>query len=199
MARKVVEFRKKKTIFSQGDPGDTVLYIQKGSVRLSVVNEDGKAAVVAALGPGDFLGEKCLAGEPRRIGTATATIATTVLIIEKKEMMRVLHAEHEFSDRFIAYMLSRNIRLEEDLVDQLFNSTEKRLARTLLLLARYGKEDNRQTVLPKISQEVLAEMIGATRSRVNFVMNKFKKQGFIKYNDGLQINTSLLSVDLHDD
>jgi CRP-like cAMP-binding protein len=199
MARKVVEFRKKKTIFSQGDPGDTVLYIQKGSVRLSVVNEDGKAAVVAALGPGDFLGEKCLAGEPRRIGTATATIATTVLIIEKKEMMRVLHAEHEFSDRFIAYMLSRNIRLEEDLVDQLFNSTEKRLARTLLLLARYGKEDNRQTVLPKISQEVLAEMIGATRSRVNFFMNKFKKQGFIKYNDGLQINTSLLSVVLHDD
>jgi len=199
MARKVVEFRKKKTIFSQGDPGDTVLYIQKGSVRLSVVNEDGKAAVVAALGPGDFLGEKCLAGEPRRIGTATATIATTVLIIEKKEMMRVLHAEHEFSDRFIAYMLSRNIRLEEDLVDQLFNSTEKRLARTLLLLARYGKEDNRQTVLPKISQEVLAEMIGATRSRVNVFMNKFKKQGFIKYNDGLQINTSLLSVVLHDD
>jgi CRP-like cAMP-binding protein len=129
MAREVVEFRKKKTIFSQGDPGDTVLYIQKRRVRLSVVNEDGKAAVVAALGPGDFLGEKCLAGEPRRIGTATATIATTVLIIEKKEMMRVLHAEHEFSDRFIAYMLSRNIRLEEDLVDQLFNSTEKRLAR----------------------------------------------------------------------
>jgi CRP-like cAMP-binding protein len=199
MARKVVEFKKKKTIFSQGDPGNSVLYIQKGRVRLSVVNEDGKAAVVAVLGPGDFLGEKCLAGEPRRIGTATATIATTVLIIEKKEMMRVLHAEHEFSDRFIAYMLSRNIRLEEDLVDQLFNSTEKRLARTLLLLARYGKEDNRQTVLPKISQEVLAEMIGATRSRVNFFMNKFKKQGFIKYNDGLQINTSLLSVVLHDD
>jgi CRP-like cAMP-binding protein len=198
VARKVAEFRKKKTIFSQGDPGNNVLYVQKGRVRLSVVNENGKEAVVAVLGPGDFFGEGCVAGQPHRIGTATALIATTVLIIEKREMIRVLHAEHEFSDRFIAYMLSRNIRIEADLVDQLFNSTEKRLARTLLLLARYGKEDNRQTVLPKISQELLAEMIGASRSHVNVYMNKFRKQGFIKYNGGLQINTSLLSVVLHD-
>jgi CRP-like cAMP-binding protein len=150
------------------------------------------------LEPGDFFGEGCVAGQLRRIGTATAIIAITVLIIEKREMIRVLHAEHEFSDRSIAYMLSRNIRIEEDLVDQLFNSTEKRLARTLLLLARYGKEDKPQTVLPKISQEVLAEMIGASRSHVNVYMNKFRKQGFIKYNGGLQINTSLLSVVLHD-
>jgi CRP/FNR family transcriptional regulator, cyclic AMP receptor protein len=198
VARKVVEFRRKETIFSQGDPSKNVLYIQKGGVRLSVVNEAGKEAVVAVLGPGDFFGEGCLAGQPLRMGTATAVHATTVLVIEKKEMIRVLHAEHEFSDRFITYMLSRNIRIEEDLVDQLFNSSEKRLARTLLLLARYGKQDRPQRVLPKVSQEMLAEMIGTTRSRVNFFMNKFRKLGFIKYNGGLQINTSLLSVVLHD-
>ncbi len=198
VSRKVVEFAKKETIFSQGDPSTTVLYIQKGGVRLSVVNETGKEAVVAVLGPGDFLGEGCLAGQPLRIGTATAITATTALVIEKKEMIRVLHAEHEFSDRFIAFMLARNIRIEEDLVDQLFNSSEKRLARTLLLLARYGKEDKPHSVLPNISQEMLAEMVGTTRSRVNFFMNKFRKMGFIKYNGGLQINDSLLSVVLHE-
>jgi len=198
VARKVVEFKKKQTIYSQGDPGQHVFYIQKGRVRLSVVNKTGKEAVVATLGPGDFFGEGCLAAQPLRIGTATATAPTTVLMIERKEMIRVLHDEHAFSDRFISHMLSRNIRIEEDLVDQLFNSSEKRLARTLLLLARYGKEDKPENVLPKVSQEMLAEMVGTTRSRVNFFMNKFRKLGFIKYNGGLQINTSLLSVVLHD-
>jgi CRP-like cAMP-binding protein len=198
VARKVTEFKKKEAVFSQGDPAKNVLYIQKGGIRLSVVNETGKEAVVAVLGPGDFFGEGCLAGQPIRIGSATAIGATTVLVIEKQEMIRVLHAEHAFSDRFIAYMLSRNIRVEEDLVDQLFNSSEKRLARTLLLLARYGKEDKPQKVLPKVSQEMLAEMVGTTRSRVNFFMNKFRKLGFIKYNGGLHIDTSLLSVVLHD-
>ena len=198
IARTVEEFKKKEVIFSQGDPGKNVLYIQKGGVRLSVVNQTGKEAVVAILGPGDFFGEGCLAGQPLRIGTATAIHPTTVLVIEKKEMIRVLHHEHAFSDRFISYMLSRNIRIEEDLIDQLFNSSEKRLARTLLLLARYGKEDKPQRVLPKISQEMLAEMVGTTRSRVNFFMNKFRKMGFIKYNGGLQINSSLLSIVLHD-
>jgi CRP/FNR family transcriptional regulator, cyclic AMP receptor protein len=198
VARKVTEFQKKETIFSQGDVCRDVLYIQKGAVRLSVVNEAGKEAVVAVLGPGDFFGEGCLAGQPIRIGTARAIAPTTALVIEKKEMIRVLHSEHAFSDRFITYMLSRNIRVEEDLVDQLFNSSEKRLARTLLLLARYGTEDKPQRVLPKVSQETLAEMVGTTRSRVNFFMNKFRKLGFIKYNGGLQINTSLLSVVLHD-
>jgi CRP/FNR family cyclic AMP-dependent transcriptional regulator len=198
VSRRVAEFKKKETIFSQGDPAKNVLYIQKGGVRLSVVNETGKEAVVAVLGPGDFFGEGCLAGQPIRIGTATAITATAALMIEKNEMIRALHAEHAFSDRFISYMLSRNIRIEEDLVDQLFNSSEKRLARTLLLLARYGTEDKPQVVLPKISQEMLAEMVGTTRSRVNFFMNKFRKLGFIKYNGGLQINTSLLSVVLHE-
>jgi CRP/FNR family cyclic AMP-dependent transcriptional regulator len=198
VARKVTEFKKKQAVFSQGDPANDVLYIQKGGVRLSVVNETGKEAVVAILEPGDFFGEGCLAGQPIRIGTATAITATTVLVIEKKEMIRVLHAEHAFSDRFISYMLSRNIRIEEDLVDQLFNSSEKRLARTLLLLARYGKEDKPQKMVPKVSQEMLAEMVGTTRSRVNFFMNKFRKLGFIKYNGGLHVDSSLLSVVLHD-
>ena len=198
VARKVTEFQKKQTIFSQGDVCKDVMYIQKGAVRLSVVNEAGKEAVVAVLGPGDFFGEGCLAGQPIRIGTARAIAPTTALVIEKSEMIRVLHDEHAFSDRFITYMLSRNIRVEEDLVDQLFNSSEKRLARTLLLLARYGTEDKPQRVLPKVPQETLAEMVGTTRSRVNFFMNKFRRLGFIKYNGGLQINTSLLSVVLHD-
>ena len=198
-ARKVAEFKKKEPIFSQGDSSKTVLYIQKGGVRLSVVNERGKEAVVAVLGPGDFFGEGCLAGQTQRIATATAVASTTVLIIEKKEMSRLLHSEHAFSDRFIAHMLSRNIRVEEDLVDQLFNSSEKRLARALLLLARYGKEDKPEKVLPKISQEMLAEMVGTTRSRVNFFMNKFRKLGLISYGGGgLEINSSLLSVVLHD-
>ena len=198
VARKVTEFGNKETVFSQGDPAKDVLYIQRGGVRLSIVNEVGKEAVVAVLGPGDFFGEGCLAGQPIRIGTATAITATTALVIEKKEMIRVLHDEHEFSDRFITYMLSRNIRIEEDLVDQLFNSSEKRLARTLLRLARYGTQDKPQRVLPKIPQQTLAEMVGTTRSRVNFFMNKFRKRGFIKYNGVLQIDTSLLSVVLHD-
>jgi len=198
VARKVVEFRKHTAIFAQGDVARHVLYIQHGAVKLCVLNESGKEAVVAMLGPGDFFGEGCLAGQPKRMGSAIAIIPTTVLVIDKNEMNRVLHAEHAFSDRFISYMLSRNIRIEEDLVDQLFNSTEKRLARTLLLLARYGKQDQPQRVLPKMSQGMLAEMIGTSRSRVNLFMNKFKKLGFIKYKRGLQINKSLLSVVLHE-
>jgi CRP/FNR family cyclic AMP-dependent transcriptional regulator len=197
-AKTVTAFQKKQTIFSQGDASKSVMYIQKGGVRLSVVNEVGKEAVVATLGPGEFLGEGCLAGQNVRIGTATAIIPTTVLVIEKQEMIRVLHTEHEFSDRFLAHMLVRNIRIEEDLVDQLFNSSEKRLARALLLLARYGKKNEPQKVVVNISQETLAEMVGTTRPRVNFFMNKFKKLGFIKYDDGLHINASLLSVLLHE-
>jgi CRP-like cAMP-binding protein len=198
VSRKVVEFRKKANVFAQGDSAKTVMYIRRGSVKLSVVNGIGKEDVVAVLGAGDFFGEGCLAGQPLRMGTATAITPTILLVIEKDEMMRVLHGEHEFSDRFISYMLGRNIRIEADLVDQLFNSTEKRLARALLLLARYGKEDQPQKILPKVSQETLAEMIGTTRPRVNLFMNKFKKMGFIKYNGGLHINSSLLSVVLHE-
>jgi CRP/FNR family transcriptional regulator, cyclic AMP receptor protein len=198
LGRKVVNFRKKETVFSQGDPAKNVIYIREGGVKLTVVHETGKEAVVAILGPGDFFGEGCLAGQSTCMATATAIAPTTVLIIEKREMIRVLHSEHEFSDRFIAYMLARNIRVEEDLVDQLFNSSEKRLARTLLLLARYGALDQPQKVLPKVSQEMLAEMIGTTRPRVNFFMNKFRKLGFIQYNGGLRVNNSLLSVVLHD-
>jgi CRP-like cAMP-binding protein len=198
VARRIVEYGKSQKIYSQGEPAKNVLYIQKGGIKLSVVNEVGKEAVVAMLGPGDFFGEGGIAGQVVRMGTATAVIPTTLLVIERKEMIRVLHAEHAFSDRFLAYMLSRNIRIEEDLVDQLFNSSEKRLARTLLLLAQYGGKDQPQKKLPKVSQEMLAEMIGTTRSRVNFFMNKFKKLGFIKYNGGIHINSSLLSVVLHE-
>jgi CRP-like cAMP-binding protein len=174
------------------------MYIQKGGVKISVVSKTGKEAVVGILGVGDFIGEGGLAGQPLRMATATAVTHVTALAIDNKEMFRMLHAETAFSDRFITYMLGRNVRIEEDLIDQLFNSSEKRLARTLLLLARYGKQDKPQRVLPKISQETLAEMVGTTRSRVNFFMNKFRKMGFIKYNGGLQINASLLSVVLHD-
>ena len=193
-----MEFRRTAVIFAQGDPCDSVMYIQKGAVRLSVLSHSGKEAIVAMLGPGDFIGEGALAGQPVRMGTATAVATSTVLVLPKQQMTRLLHEEPGFSDRFIQYMLSRNLRIEEDLVDQLFNSSEKRLARTLLLLARYGKEDQPHRVLPKLSQEVLAEMIGTTRSRVNFFMNKFRKLGFIEYNGGLKINTSLLSVVLHE-
>jgi CRP/FNR family cyclic AMP-dependent transcriptional regulator len=196
--RKVVRFPARATVFTQGDPAKTVLYIQEGGVKLTVVNESGKEAVVAVLGPGDFLGEGCLAGQPVCMATAISIAATSLLVIEKSEMMRVLHGEHAFSDRFIAYMLARNIRVEEDLIDQLFNSSEKRLARALLLLARYGDPGEPQKVLPNVSQEMLAEMIGTTRSRVNFFMNKFKKLGFIKYDGQIQINPSLLSVVLHE-
>ena len=198
LARRVVEYQKSAKVYSQGESANDVLYIQKGGIKLSVVNEVGKEAVVAMLGPGDFFGEGGMAGQLVRMGMATAITPTTLLVIEKKEMVRVLHGEHAFSDRFVAYMLSRNIRIEQDLVDQLFNSSEKRLARTLLLLARYGQEPQPQKMLPKITQEMLAEMIGTTRSRVNFFMNKFRKLGFIKYNGGLHINTSLLSVVLHE-
>jgi CRP/FNR family transcriptional regulator, cyclic AMP receptor protein len=198
ISRKVGEFRKRETIFAQGDAATSVIYIQKGSVKFTVVNESGKEAVVAIFGSGDFLGEGAIAGESIRLGTATAVVPTTVLIIGKKEMIRVLHAEHLLSDRFITYMLERNRRVEADLVDQLFNSTEKRLARTLLLLARYGKEDHPEKVLQKISQETLAEMIGTTRSRVNFFMNKFRKLGFIDYNGKITVNKSLLKIVLHD-
>jgi CRP/FNR family cyclic AMP-dependent transcriptional regulator len=198
LGRKVGEFRGKETVFVQGNPAKNVMYLQEGGVRLSVVNESGKEAVVAILGPGDFFGEGCLAGQSTYMTTATTIGTTTVLIIDRDEMIRVLHAEHEFSDRFIAYMLARNIRVEADLVDQLFNSTEKRLARTLLLLARYGSVEKPQTLLPKISQEMLAEMVGTTRSRVNVFMNKFRKLGFIRYNGKIEVDTSLLSVVLHD-
>jgi CRP/FNR family transcriptional regulator, cyclic AMP receptor protein len=198
VARTIVEFDKKDALFSQGDPCKNIMFIQKGEVKISVVSKSGKEAVVGMLGHGDFIGEGGLAGQPMRMATATAISAVTALVIDNAEMFRVLHAETEFSDRFITYMLRRNVRIEEDLIDQLFNSSEKRLARTLLLLARYGKEDRPHTVLPKIPQETLAEMIGTTRSRVNYFMNKFKRMGFIKYNGGLQINASLLSVVLHD-
>ncbi len=187
-------FLRKQTIFTQGDLAKTVMYIQEGGVKLSVVNEIGKEAVLRILGPGDFFGDGCLAGQSIRMATATAIAPTTVLVIEKNEVTRALHEEHEFSDRFIAYMLVRNIRVEEDLVDQLFNSSEKRLARTLLLLARYGAQDQPQKVIPKVSQEMLADMIGTTRSRVNYFMNKFRKLGFIQYNGEIHVNKSLLSV-----
>ncbi len=197
-ARRIEKFRRSERIYSQGDPARGVKYIQTGGVKLSVTNQDGREAVVAILGPGDFFGEGCLTGQPVCMSAATAIVPTSLLFIEKKEMMRALRTEHAFSDLFISHMLTRNIRIEEDLIDQLFNSSEKRLARSLLLLARYGQEDQPHGVIPKVSQEMLAEMIGTTRSRVNFFMNKFRKMGFIKYNGGLQVNASLLSVVLHD-
>ncbi len=198
VARKIVEYRRSQKIYTQGDPAASVMYIQNGGVKLSVVNAVGKEAVVGILGPGDFFGEGCLAGQRICMGTATAITPAAILVIEKDEMMRVLHAEHALADRFMSYILSRNIRIEEDLIDQLFNSSEKRLARTLLLLARYGKDSQPQKMLPKVSQEMLAEMIGTTRSRVNFFMNKFRKLGFIQYNGGLQVHSSLLSIVLHE-
>jgi len=198
VARKVVEYQRAQKIFSQGEPATSVMYIQKGGVKLTVVNGVGKEAVLAILGPHDFFGEGVVAGQSVRMATAIAITPATLLVIERNEMVRVLHAEHAFSDRFVAYMLSRNIRIEEDLIDQLFNSSEKRLARTLLLLARYGGEAQPKKMLPKISQEVLAGMVGTTRSRVSFFMNKFRKLGFIHYNGGLQVHDSLLTVVLHD-
>jgi CRP/FNR family transcriptional regulator, cyclic AMP receptor protein len=198
IGRKVEQVKKGEVIYSQGEAAKSVIYLNDGGVKLSVVNGVGKEAVVGILGPGDFFGEGCLAGQAVRMGTATAVTPSTIHVIEKSEMLRVLHEQHALSDQFIAFMLARNIRIEEDLVDQLFNSSEKRLARTLLLLAHYGKEDRPHGVLPHISQETLAEMIGTTRPRVNFFMNKFKKLGFIKYDGGLTVNTSLLSVVLHD-
>jgi CRP/FNR family transcriptional regulator, cyclic AMP receptor protein len=197
-ATRIGKYQKGARIFSQGDPADSVIYIQTGTVKLSVLSKTGKEAVVALLKPGDFFGEGCLAGQPLRMGTATAITPTAVMQVEKPRMLKMLHEQSALSDLFIAHMLERNIRIEEDLVDQLFNSSEKRLARTLLLLARYGMPDKPQKVLPKVSQEVLAEMVGTTRSRVNFFMNRFRKLGFIEYNGGIKVNNSLLSVVLHE-
>jgi CRP/FNR family cyclic AMP-dependent transcriptional regulator len=194
----ILTYQPTDVIFCQGDASESVLYIQEGAVKLSVQSHGGKEAVVAMLGPGDFMGERALAGHPVRLEAATAMTATTVLSIPKRQMIRLLHDQHALSDRFITYILARNIRIEDDLIDQLFNSSEKRLARTLLLLARYGKPDQTHRVLPRISQETLAEMVGTTRSRVNFFMNKFKKLGFIEYNGGLKVHHSLLTVIVHD-
>jgi len=197
--RKFVLVPKKQTIFAQGDPSDAVFYIQNGKVKLTVVSNDGKEATIGILSEGDFFGEGCLAGQSRRMASATALTDAAVLRIEKSAMMRVLHREHALSDMFVAYLLARNIRYENDLVDQLFNSSEKRLARILLLLAHFGKEGTPETVVPKIGQETLAEMVGTTRSRVSFFMNRFRKLGFIDYNsEGLQVHSSLLNVVLHD-
>ncbi len=197
-AKKIVEYRRADVIFTQGDPCEHVMYIQNGGVKLSVLSKTGREAVVAMLGPGEFFGEGCLAGQPVRMGSATATTDSTILLVDKDQMVRLLHKQHALSDRFIAHMLARNIRIEEDLIDQLFNSSEKRLARTLLLLARYGKHDKPVRDVPPISQETLAEMVGTTRSRVNFFMKKFQRLGFIDYKDGLRVNNSLLTVVLHD-
>jgi CRP-like cAMP-binding protein len=198
ISRKIAEFHRNESIYTQGDSAESVMYVQQGGVKLSVVNGSGKEAVVAMFGPTDFFGEGCMAGQTVRMGTATAVTPTTILIMEKDELLRVLHSQQELSDHFIRYMLAHNIRVEEDLVDQLFNSSEKRLARTLLLLARYGKQDHPIRVLPKVSQETLASMVGTTRSRVNFFMNKFRKLGFIEYNGKIKVNKSLLTVVLHE-
>ena len=195
--RTVRTYARSAIVFSQGDLAADVFYLQQGSVRLSVLSRTGKEAIVAILGPGDFFGEGCLAGQPRRMATAVAMSASTVLVVEKPHMLELLHKEPSLADRFLSHMLARNIRIEEDLVDQLFNSSEKRLARALLLLARYGKEDQ-PLRLPKMSQEMLAEMVGTTRSRVNFFMNKFRKLGFIEYNGDIKVNRSLMTVILHD-
>jgi CRP/FNR family cyclic AMP-dependent transcriptional regulator len=197
-AKRIVKYGPSDKVFSQGDAATSVMYIQRGGVKLSVLSTTGKEAVIAMLGPGDFFGEACLAGQPLRIATAMTLTAATVLIVGKQKMIQVLRRQSGLSDRFITHVLARHIRIEEDLVDQLFNSSEKRLARTLLLLARYGKTAKPQRVVPKVSQKALAEMVGTTRSRVNFFMNKFKELGFIEYNGGLTINTSLLNVVLHD-
>jgi CRP-like cAMP-binding protein len=193
-----VEYAPSAMIYTQGDPATSVFYIETGAVRLSVLSHAGKEAVVAVLDAGHFFGEGCLAGQPQRMATATAMVPCTVLVVQKPEMVRQLHTRPAFASRFLAHMLTRNIRIEEDLVDQLFNSSEKRLARALLLLARYGDAEATHSAVPKVSQELLAEMVGTTRSRVNFFMNKFRKLGFIEYNGGLKINNSLLSVVLRD-
>jgi len=195
--RKVTKYARSAVLFAQGDPASDVFYVQLGSIKLSVLSRTGKEAVVAILGPGDFFGEGCLASQPRRMATASALSASTVLVIEKNQMQDMIHDEPALAERFLTHMLARNIRIEEDLIDQLFNSSEKRLARALLLLARYGKVDQPLT-LPKLSQETLAEIVGTTRSRVNFFMNKFRELGFIEYNGKIKVNSSLLTVVLHD-
>jgi len=195
-----MKYGRGETIFTQGDACEHVLYIESGGVKLSALSKTGREAVVAMLGPGEFFGEGCLAGQPLRAGSATALTPSVILLVHKEQMVQLLHEQPAMSDRFISHMLSRNIRIEEDLLDQLFNSSEKRRARTLLLLARYGKQDKPARVVPKIAQETLAEMVGTTRSRVNYFLNKFKRLGFIEFNGGisLKINSSLLSVVLHD-
>ena len=199
VARTTAQFTKSQTIFSQGDPADSVSLIQSGTVKITITNKQGKEAVIALLEAGDFVGEGCISnGSPLRMTTASAMEHATLLVIQKKEMLRALHEDKDFAERFIAYMLKRNLRVEADLVDQLFNSTEKRLARSLLLLAQYGKEGKPDTVISSISQETLAEMVGTTRSRINFFMNKFRKLGFIHYNGTMQIHSSLLNVVLHE-
>ena len=195
--RSVSAYRKKHTIFAQGDPADAVFYLERGQVKLTVVSDQGKSAVVAILGPGDFFGEGGLAGQPVPMATASALTEVSVVRVERQVMIRLLHERSLFSERFMAHLLARNVRFEEDLVDQLFNSSEKRLARVLLLLARFGKEGQTEPVIPKISQEVLAEMVGTTRPRISGFMNKFRKLGFIEYNGGLHIHSSLLKVLLH--
>jgi CRP/FNR family cyclic AMP-dependent transcriptional regulator len=197
-AKKLVQYRRSDVIFAQGDPSDHVLHIKSGTVKLSVLSQSGRQAVVALLGPGQFFGEGGLAGQPVRMGSATAATDCTILQIDRRQMARLLHQQSALSDRFISHMLVRNIQIEENLIDQLFNSSEKRLARTLLLLARYGKHDKPVRAVPPISQETLAEMVGTTRSRVNFFMKKFQRLGFIDYSDGLKVNNSLLTVVLHE-
>ena len=196
--RTAKEYHENQTIFSQGDRADTVYFIERGRVKLTVLSRQGKQAVIALLAPGNFFGEGCLAGQPLRMSTATATTDSSVVLLPKAAMLRALHEDAEFSETFTTYLLSRNIRIEEDLVDQLFNSSEKRLARILLLLANFGKEGRPERVVPNVSQETLAAMVGTTRSRVSFFMNKFRKLGFIEYNGGLEVHSSLLHVVLHD-
>jgi CRP/FNR family transcriptional regulator, cyclic AMP receptor protein len=193
-----VEYPAHAAIFTQGDPAASVMYVERGAVRLSVLSHSGKEAVVALLDAGHFFGEGCLAGQPQRMATAKAMTPSTILVVDKREMARQLHARPAFANRFLGHMLSRNIRIEEDLIDQLFNSSEKRLARALLLLARYGEPEASHLELPRVSQELLAEMVGTTRSRVNFFMNKFRKLGFIEYNGTLKIHNSLLTVVLRE-
>jgi CRP-like cAMP-binding protein len=198
-SRRIVRYKPSHVIFAQGEPCTSVMYVQSGAVKLSLLSRSGKEAILAMLGDGDFFGEGCLAGQPLRMATATAIAPSKILVVQKRAMINLLRSQHAFSDRFIAHMLARNIRIEEDLVDHLFNSSEKRLARTLLLLARYGIHDTTPHTLPKLSQEALSEIIGTTRSRVNFFMNKFRRLGFIDYDgNGITVNSSLISVVLHD-
>jgi CRP-like cAMP-binding protein len=192
------DYQKNQTIFAQGDPAEVVFFVERGKVKLTVLSRQGKQAVIAILGPGNFFGEGCLAGQPLRMSTATALLDSGIVALPKQAMIRALHEDAEFSETFTTYLLSRNIRFEEDLVDQLFNSSEKRLARILLLLANFGKEGRPEPVVPKVSQELLAEMVGTTRSRVSFFMNKFRKLGFIEYNGRLEVHSSLLNIVLHD-
>ena len=194
----VTETERKRHIFTQGDPADAVFFLRHGKVKLAVTSKQGKEAIVAILDPGEFFGEGCLAGQPLRMATATAMTDCTLVRIERPAMARMLHEQHDISELFVTHLLSRNIRYEEDLVDQLFNSSEKRLARILLLLSHFGKEGRAETVVPRINQESLAQMVGTTRSRVSHFMNKFKKLGFIDYNGGLTVNSGLLSIILHD-